>query len=74
MGADSLIPWLFGMTLVAGLAIGIWQYMRVRRSQERSGQQPGEVLATKHPTRDTNPNPNPNTNPHSSPHPNTPQR
>jgi hypothetical protein len=50
--ADSLIPSLFGMTLLAVLAYGIWQYFRVRRSQDRSGQKPGEVLATKHPTRD----------------------
>jgi hypothetical protein len=52
MGADSLIPWLFGVTLLAVLAYGIWQYFRVRRSQERSGQKPGEVLATRHPARD----------------------
>jgi hypothetical protein len=46
-----MIPWLFGVTLLAALAIGIWQWMRVRRSQQRSGQEPGEVLATKHPVR-----------------------
>jgi hypothetical protein len=52
MTADSLIPSLFGMTLLAVLAYGIYQFLRVRRSQQRSGQEPGEVLATKHPTRD----------------------
>jgi hypothetical protein len=52
MTADSLIPELFGVTLLAVLAYGIYQFLRVRRSQERSGQKPGEVLATKHPTRD----------------------
>ena len=59
MTADSLIPSLFGMTLLAVLAYGIYQFLRVRRSQQRSGQKPGEVLATKHPTREETAAPRP---------------
>ena len=35
MSADTLIPWLFGFTLVVALAAGIYQYMRVKRAQRR---------------------------------------
>jgi hypothetical protein len=59
MTADSLIPSLFGVTLIIVLAYGIYQFLRVRRSQQRSGQKPGEVLATKHPTRDETAAPRP---------------
>ena len=52
MGTETFVGWQFGMTLVAVLLVGIWLYLRVRRRQQRSGQKPGEVLATKHPTRD----------------------
>jgi hypothetical protein len=39
MGADGLVGWLFGFTLLAGLGIALWQYTRVRgakRSHEGS--------------------------------------
>lgn len=33
MTANELIPWLFGFTLIAVLAIGVWQYFRSRHAQ-----------------------------------------
>jgi hypothetical protein len=35
MGTDIFLSWQFGMTLIAVLAFGIWQYLRIRRSQNR---------------------------------------
>ncbi|MBY0331172.1 MAG: hypothetical protein K2X49_10935 [Acetobacteraceae bacterium] len=33
MNTDSLVFWLFAFTLLAAVAIGIWQFMRVRRAK-----------------------------------------
>lgn len=33
---DNIVPYLFGFTLIAGLAICIWQFFSVRRSQEQN--------------------------------------
>lgn len=35
MSTDIFLSWQFGMTLIAVLAVGIWQYLRIRRSQQR---------------------------------------
>lgn len=43
MDTDVFLLWLLGMTLVAGIALGIWQYRRVRASQRRSGEMPGST-------------------------------
>jgi hypothetical protein len=47
MNTDVLIPVLLFMTLGAGLAVGVWQLIKVRRSQARSGDAPGETRALK---------------------------
>ncbi|WP_165838962.1 hypothetical protein [Roseicella frigidaeris] len=33
------MSWLFGLTLVAALAIGIWQFLSVRRSRAKRGEE-----------------------------------
>lgn len=48
MNTDMFLSWQFGMTLIAVLAIAVFMLMRVRRSQQRRGEQPGEVTATRH--------------------------
>jgi len=35
---DIFLSWQFGMTLVAAVAIGIWQMRSVRRSREKRGE------------------------------------
>lgn len=44
MDSNQLIFWLFAVTLLLGLAIGIVQLMRVRRSQTRRGERPTPAL------------------------------
>ena len=39
MGWDVFVSWLFGLTLVAALAIGLWQFVSVRRSRAKRGEQ-----------------------------------
>lgn len=44
MSADTLIPWLFGFTLIVALAAGIYQFLRVKRAQrEHEPAVPGET-------------------------------
>ncbi|HEU4457667.1 MAG TPA: hypothetical protein VFR90_00920 [Methylibium sp.] len=31
--SNAIIPYLFAMTLIVAIAIGIWQYLKVRKSQ-----------------------------------------
>lgn len=38
MSFDGPIGWLIGMTLLAVLAIGIWQFVKVRGSREERGE------------------------------------
>ena len=35
---EFFLSWQFGMTLVAALAIGLWQYNSVKRSREKRGE------------------------------------
>jgi uncharacterized protein HemX len=35
-GSSSIILWLFAMTLFAALAIGIWQWVRVRNAKRNN--------------------------------------
>lgn len=35
----SIIPYLFGFTLLAALAIGIWQWRAIKRSREARGEE-----------------------------------
>ncbi len=44
MGTESFIGWQFGMTLIAVLAIGIFLFLRAKRSQQKRGEQPGDAL------------------------------
>jgi hypothetical protein len=39
MSWDFFLSWQFGMTLVAALAIGIWQIVSIRRSRARRGEE-----------------------------------
>lgn len=48
MGSDQLIFWLFAVTLLLGLGIGIWQLMRVRNSQTKRGEEPTPALPGEH--------------------------
>ena len=44
MSADTLIPWLFGFTLIVALVAGIYQFLRVKRAQrEHEPAVPGET-------------------------------
>ena len=36
MEGNSIIVWLFGMTLFAALAIGIWQWTRVKSAKRNN--------------------------------------
>lgn len=38
MGSNSLVFWLFAMTLLAGVAIGLWQWRSVKRSRDARGE------------------------------------
>lgn len=38
MGWEFFLSWQFGMTLLAALAIGIWQWNSVKRSREKRGE------------------------------------
>lgn len=38
MSWDVFLSWQFGMTLLAVVAIGIWQFRSIRRSRERRGE------------------------------------
>ena len=38
MNWEFFLSWQFGMTLVAVLAIGIWQMRSIRRSREKRGE------------------------------------
>ncbi|SDD18920.1 hypothetical protein [Belnapia rosea] len=33
MDSDSLVVWLFAMTLIVGAAIGVWQWTRVKQAK-----------------------------------------
>lgn len=46
MGTDTFVSWQFGMTLILVLAVGIWMFMRARRSQTKRGEEPGQVTGT----------------------------
>lgn len=46
MGTDTFVSWQFGMTLIAVLAVGIFMFMRARRSQAKRGEEPGQVTGT----------------------------
>lgn len=35
MGSDIYVTLLIGMTLLAVLAVGVWQYRSIRRSREK---------------------------------------
>ena len=39
MGTDFFLSWQFGMTLLAALAIGIWQFVSIRRSRAKRGEE-----------------------------------
>ncbi|MEN0075540.1 MAG: hypothetical protein AAGC69_14225 [Paracraurococcus sp.] len=39
MSWDFFLSWQFGMTLVAALAIGIWQFLSIRRSRAKRGEE-----------------------------------
>lgn len=41
MDAVSLLSTLAIFTLIAVLAVGVWQFVRVRKSQARRGETPG---------------------------------
>ena len=46
MSADTLIPWLFGFTLLVALLAGIYQFLRVKRAQRHHEPAvPGETQA-----------------------------
>lgn len=47
MGTDSFVNWQFGMTLLVVLAIAAFMLMRVRKSQARRGEEPGQVDITR---------------------------
>jgi hypothetical protein len=38
MSLDFFLSWQFGMTLLAALAIGVWQFYLIRRSRARRGE------------------------------------
>jgi hypothetical protein len=38
MGSNSLIFWLFAFTLLAALAIGVWQWRSIKRSRAMRGE------------------------------------
>jgi hypothetical protein len=38
MDWSSFVMWLFGVTLLAGAAIGVWQLVSVRHSRHRRGE------------------------------------
>lgn len=38
MGWEFFLSWQFGMTLLAALAIGIWQYRSIKRSRDKRGE------------------------------------
>jgi hypothetical protein len=44
MGTESFIGWQFGMTLIAVLAVAAFLFFRVRRSQQKRGEHPGDAL------------------------------
>ncbi|SDB61025.1 hypothetical protein [Belnapia rosea] len=33
MDSDSLVVWLFAMTLIVGAALGVWQWTRVKQAK-----------------------------------------
>jgi hypothetical protein len=35
MNLDFFLSWQFGMTLVAALAIGVWQFFSIKRSRDK---------------------------------------
>ncbi|MFL5337010.1 MAG: hypothetical protein ACJ8H8_28480 [Geminicoccaceae bacterium] len=45
----NFVGWQYGMTVVLVLAIAIFMYMRVRRSQRRRGEEPGKISVPKPP-------------------------
>ena len=44
MNADQVVFWLFVMTLLAGLAIGVYQLISVQRSKRQHSHSTGEHL------------------------------
>ena len=38
MNWEFFLSWQFGMTLVAALAIGVWQYWSIKRSRDKRGE------------------------------------
>lgn len=46
MGTESFVGWQFGMTLIAVLLIGLYLFMRVRRSQKKHGEHAGEATVS----------------------------
>jgi hypothetical protein len=38
MNWEIFLSWQFGMTLVAGALIGLWQYRSIKRSREKRGE------------------------------------
>jgi hypothetical protein len=52
MGSDSLIFWLFFVTLAVGIAFGAIQYARAQRKR---GEHPGPVRRSAATTRETRP-------------------
>jgi|1186.fasta_scaffold1011250_2 membrane protein implicated in regulation of membrane protease activity len=47
----NFVGWQFAMTFIAVLAIAIFLFMRVRRSQQRRGEEPGKISVPKPPQR-----------------------
>ncbi len=43
MSRSEIIFWLAGVTLLAAILVGIWQFARTKRSQARSGDPDGQV-------------------------------
>ena len=39
MSWDFFLSWQFGMTLLAALAIGVWQFFSIRRSRAKRGEE-----------------------------------
>lgn len=38
MNWEFFLSWQFGMTLMAALALGLWQYRSIKRSRDKRGE------------------------------------